>query len=58
MQIKTFTDRDFGKDDNRIEKLDTMVNEWLRKNDIEVINIQRNEDGSVSYITICYEKDE
>jgi len=56
MKIKTFTDVEFAKEKDRVERLDKLVNEWLEKNkEIDVVNIQRNEDNN-SYITICYEE--
>ena len=57
MRIKTFTDIEFGKDKDRVEKLDNLVNEWLKQHEsLDILNIQRNEDNA-SYITICYEED-
>ena len=57
MKIKTFTDIEFAKEKDRVERLDKLVNEWLEKNkNIDIVNIQRNEDNN-SYITICYEED-
>ena len=54
MKIKSFSDINFAKDPNRVEKLDEIVNEWLSKNeDIDIQAIQRSDDGN-SYITICY----
>ena len=59
MRIKTFSDYGFKDDRERIEKLDMLVNEWLKKNyDLDIVHIQRNEDGQTSYITICYNEDE
>lgn len=57
MKIKTFTDIEFGKDKDRVEKLDNLVNEWLKQHEnLDIINVQRNEENA-SYITICYEED-
>lgn len=56
MQMKTFSDLEFSKDKDRVEKLDKIVNDWLKKNeDVDIVSIQRNEDGN-SYITIFYEE--
>jgi len=59
IQIKTFTDKGFNNNSDRIEKLDKDVNAWLKRNDdVEIIVIQRNEDGNVSYVTVVYDTQE